>query len=98
MPEATGSVPGPRGEHHAIFYGLSTCVWCRRTRQFLEDQGVKFDYVYVDLLKGQEREEAMKQVRCWNPVNVMGVLQEPERVIRSLQAGARRTAGGVYLP
>jgi glutaredoxin len=66
MPEAKGSIPGPHNEHYAIFYGLSTCVWCRRTRQFLEDQGVKFDYVYVDLLKGQERKEAMEQVRRWN--------------------------------
>ena len=66
MPEAKGSIPGPHNEHHVIFYGLSTCVWCRRTRQFLEDQGVKFDYVYVDLLKGQERKEAMEQVRRWN--------------------------------
>ena len=67
MLEAKGSVPGPHGEHHIVFYGLSTCIWCKRTRQFLEDQGVAFDYVYVDLLKGQEREEAIGQVRRWNP-------------------------------
>ena len=67
MPDARGSVPGPHDEHHTAFYGLSTCVWCKRTRQFLEDQGVTFDYVYVDLLKGQEREEAKDQVRPWNP-------------------------------
>ena len=67
MPDARGSVPGPHDEHHTVFYGLSTCVWCKRTRQFLEDQGVTFDYVYVDLLKGWEREEAKDQVRPWNP-------------------------------
>ena len=67
MPEARGSSTGPRNEHRTVFYGLSTCIWCRRTRQFLEDRGVEFDFVYVDLLKGQEREEAVKQVRHWNP-------------------------------
>ncbi len=66
MPEARGSIPGTRSEHHTVFYGLSTCMWCKRTRQFLESQGVKFDLVYVDLLRGQEREEAVEQVRCWN--------------------------------
>jgi len=66
MPEARSSIPGPHNEHHTVFYGLSTCIWCRRTRQLLEDQGVKFDYVYVDLLKGQEREEAVEQIRRWN--------------------------------
>lgn len=67
MPEAKGSVPGPHGEHRIVFYGLSTCIWCKRTRQFLESQGVAFDYVYVDLLRGQEREEVLALVRQWNP-------------------------------
>lgn len=66
MSEARGSVHGSHAEHQIVFYGLSTCVWCKRTRKFLQDQGVGFDYVYVDKLKGQEREEAVEQVRCWN--------------------------------
>ena len=66
MLEAKGSIHGPHDELPTVFYGLSTCVWCKRTRQFLEDQGVKFNYVYVDKLKGQEREEAIEQVRVWN--------------------------------
>jgi len=66
MSEARGSISGHRNEHHIVFYGLSTCIWCKRTRQFLEDQGVEFDFVYVDLLEGQEREEAVEQVRRWN--------------------------------
>jgi glutaredoxin len=50
-----------------VFYGLSTCVWCKRTRKLLEDHGVTFDYVYVDLLQGEEREEVLRRVRRWNP-------------------------------
>jgi len=67
MPQAKGSVPGTHDEHQVIFYGLSTCIWCRRTRQFLEDQGVQFDYVYVDLLSGPDRGEVVDEVRKWNP-------------------------------
>jgi glutaredoxin len=66
MPESRGSVSGPHDKHQVTFYGLSTCIWCRKTRQFLEDQGVKFDFVYVDLTHGQEREEIKKIVRRWN--------------------------------
>ncbi len=65
--EAKGRVTGPRNEHNVVFYGLSTCIWCRRTRQFLEEQGVAFDFVYVDLLEGRDREEILAQVRRWNP-------------------------------
>jgi glutaredoxin-like protein NrdH len=67
MPEARGNVAGSRNEHQIVFYGLSTCIWCKRTRQFLEDQGVNFDYVYVDLLQGQERKDVLDQIRRWNP-------------------------------
>ena len=67
MPLAKGSVPGRHNEHHIVFYGLSTCIWCKRTRKLLEDQGVAFDYFYVDLLSGQEREDVLARVRRWNP-------------------------------
>ncbi len=50
-----------------VFYGLSTCAWCRRTRQLLDKLGVAYDYVYVDLLEGGSQEQAMEQVRRWNP-------------------------------
>jgi glutaredoxin-like protein NrdH len=26
-----------------IMYGLSTCVWCKKTRQLITDLGVDFD-------------------------------------------------------
>ncbi|MBN1178223.1 MAG: glutaredoxin family protein [Anaerolineae bacterium] len=67
MPEAQGSVPGSKNAHKVMLYAISTCGWCRRTRQFLEDQDVAFDYVYMDLIKGQEREAALEVVRRWNP-------------------------------
>lgn len=66
MPQARGTVTGPHDKHKVRFYGLSTCIWCRKTRAFLEELGVGFDYVYVDLLQGEEREEAKEQVRRWN--------------------------------
>lgn len=49
------------------FYGLSTCVWCRKTRHLLDKLGVAYDYVYLDLLTSGEQEQAMEQVRRWNP-------------------------------
>jgi glutaredoxin-like protein NrdH len=67
MTEATGSVQGSHNEHHVKFYGLSTCIWCKRTRQFLESQGVSFDFAYVDLFHGKEREELVAEIRRWNP-------------------------------
>jgi glutaredoxin-like protein NrdH len=67
MPESRGSVPGSHDEHAVTFYGLSTCIWCRKTRNFLEEQGVAFDFIYVDLIHGQERDEVTAKIRQWNP-------------------------------
>jgi glutaredoxin len=69
MPEARGSITGPLDSHQVVFYGLSTCVWCKRTRKLLEDLGVSFDFTYVDLLSGEERDQALEQVRRWNPAS-----------------------------
>jgi len=48
-------------------YALSTCVWCRRTRKLLDDLGVAYEYVYVDLLEGEKKEAIVKQLEKWNP-------------------------------
>jgi glutaredoxin len=66
MAEARGSVAGSHNEKQVTFYGLSTCVWCKRTRQLLEDSDVAFEFIYVDLLRGRDRKEAIEQVREWN--------------------------------
>jgi glutaredoxin-like protein NrdH len=67
MAEARGSVSGRNTDHQVAFYGLSTCMWCRKTRMALEEADVSFDFAYVDLLQGAEREEAVNAVRRWNP-------------------------------
>jgi glutaredoxin-like protein NrdH len=48
-------------------YGLSTCVWCKKTRQLLTDLGVDFDYIYVDLINGQEKAEIVDEIEKFNP-------------------------------
>ncbi|MCQ1536545.1 glutaredoxin family protein [Methanosarcina sp. KYL-1] len=50
-----------------LMYGLSTCVWCKRTKKLLTELGVEFDYVYVDRLEGEEEEKAVEEVRRFNP-------------------------------
>lgn len=48
-------------------FALSTCGWCKKTRELLEELGVAYDYIYVDLLHGDEREKALSELRKWNP-------------------------------
>lgn len=48
-------------------YALSTCGWCRKAKAFLNEQGVEYSYVDVDLESGEERNKALELVRKWNP-------------------------------
>jgi glutaredoxin-like protein NrdH len=50
-----------------VLYALSTCGWCHKTKEFLQQLGVDFDFVYVDMLEGNEREDTLSEVEKWNP-------------------------------
>ncbi len=62
----TSSVEGSGGSDIMV-YTLSTCVWCKKVKQFLDDLGVGYRYVDVDGLAGQDREEALEEMKRWNP-------------------------------
>ena len=50
-----------------VLYALSTCVWCKKVKKLLKKLGVKYSYIFVDELKGKEKEKIMKQLEKWNP-------------------------------
>jgi glutaredoxin-like protein NrdH len=50
-----------------ILYTLSTCIWCRKTKALLEQLGVEYQYLDVDLLQGEEKAEAKAEVMKLNP-------------------------------
>lgn len=47
-------------------YALSTCGWCRKTKRFLDDNDVDYEYEYLDLLTGNERVRALAEVEQYN--------------------------------
>ena len=59
-------IPGiDRGK--VVMYSLSTCIWCKKTTKLLTDLGVDFEYVYVDMLDGEEKNQIIQEVRRFNP-------------------------------
>ena len=43
-------------------YTLSTCPWCKRLKSFLEKEGIPYSFLDVDLLQGEERDRALKEI------------------------------------
>lgn len=58
-----------KGENRGkvMLYALSTCGWCKKTKALLNELGVEYSYIDVDLLAGEEKSAIMKQVEKWNP-------------------------------
>lgn len=65
-----------------LLFALSTCGWCKKTRKLLEEFGVAYDYIYVDLAEGDERTECLEELKKWNPsLSFPTLLINNERVI-----------------
>lgn len=50
-----------------MLYALSTCAWCKKTKQYLNELGVEYRFVFVDLLPDEDKDEAVEEIRRWNP-------------------------------
>ena len=50
-----------------MLYALSTCGWCKKTRDLLEELKVDFNFTEVDLLDAPVRQKAIEEVTKWNP-------------------------------
>jgi glutaredoxin len=44
-----------------MLYALSTCPWCRKTKQYLQASGVDFEWVDVDTLRDEDYERVAQE-------------------------------------
>ena len=47
-------------------YAISTCGWCKRTKRFLDKHHIEYQAWDVDLLEGEEKEQARAEVAKHN--------------------------------
>jgi glutaredoxin-like protein NrdH len=55
-------VAGKNTKHKVLIYALSTCVWCKMTKQYLKDNGVEFEFVDVDLATETDKDKIRKDI------------------------------------
>ncbi len=55
-------VSGKNNKHRVLMYALSTCAWCKKTKQFLKDNSVEFEYVDVDLCDTADRKKVHEDI------------------------------------
>ena len=55
-------VPGKNNKHKVFMYAISTCAWCKLTKNFLKDNNIEYEYVDVDLSDGEDREKIRREI------------------------------------
>jgi glutaredoxin len=80
-------VSGKNTQHKVTLYALSTCVWCKLTKQFLNESNVAYEFVDVDLLNDDDRDKAHTAITSKG-----GMLTYPTTIIddKTLISGYRK--------
>ncbi|MGD0978689.1 MAG: glutaredoxin family protein [Candidatus Bathyarchaeia archaeon] len=54
-------VNGKNKTHKVLMYAISTCAWCKMTKQFLKDSDIEYEYVDVDMASDEDHEKIRKE-------------------------------------
>lgn len=56
-------IVGENKKHRVLLYTLSTCAWCKRTKKFLRDNNIEYEYVDVDLCDEVDRRKIHSDIK-----------------------------------
>ena len=76
-------------------FSLSTCGHCKSTKQLLNDCTIKYDFIDVDLLEGEERQAILEDVKKFNPKCSFPTIIIGETVIIGYKEDDNREALGL---
>jgi len=75
-------VSGKNKTHKVLMYAISTCAWCKMTKQFLKDNDVEYEYVDVDLASDEDHERIRKEItRLGAPPSYPTVIVDEKTVV-----------------
>lgn len=78
-----------------MLYALSTCIHCRKAKEFLENCHVPYKYTYVDQLAGEERTDTVTALKKLNPALSFPTLVIGDRVVVGFNEEDIRNALGI---
>lgn len=92
----TKRVEGERRDHKVFVYALSTCGWCKKTKRFLRDNGVEYEYMDVDTGTREEKRAAIERLKEKGaPLAFPVVIVDDNKIISGFKQDAIREALGL---
>ncbi|MDY6830490.1 MAG: glutaredoxin family protein [Thermodesulfobacteriota bacterium] len=82
-------------QNDVMIYSLSTCGHCKSTKRLLNECGVAYDFVDVDLTIGDERKAILDDIKKINPNCTFPTIRINDRVIVGYKEQEIREALGI---
>ena len=57
------NVEGEKDQREITIFTLSTCMWCKKCKKWLNDNGIKYRYVDVDKIQFSQKAEIMDYLK-----------------------------------
>ncbi len=89
-------VSGKRSQRKVVLYALSTCAWCKMTKQFLKDNGIEFEYVDVDLCEEEDKQKIRQHIQSkGGPLSYPTVIVDDKVLITGFRKDKLKEALGI---
>jgi len=89
-------VSGKKSQHKVVLYALSTCAWCKMTKQFLKDNGIEYKYVDVDLCEEEDKQEIRQHIQSkGGPLSYPTVIVDDKVLITGFRKDKLKEALGI---
>jgi glutaredoxin-like protein NrdH len=89
-------VSGQKNQHKVILYALSTCAWCRMTKQFLKDNDVEYEYIDVDLCEEEDKQKIREHIQSkGGPLSYPTIIVDDNVLITGFRTDKIREALGL---
>jgi glutaredoxin-like protein NrdH len=89
-------VQGKQNKHKVVLYALSTCVWCKMTKQFLKDNGIEYDYIDVDLCQEEDKQTIREHIQSkGGPLSYPTTIVDDNLVITGFRKDLLKEALGI---
>jgi glutaredoxin-like protein NrdH len=89
-------VSGQKRQHKVILYALSTCAWCKLTKQFLKDNDIEYEYVDVDLCVEEDKQKIRQHIQSkGGPLSYPTIIIDDNMLITGFRKDKLKEALGI---
>jgi glutaredoxin-like protein NrdH len=90
------NVSGKKSQHKVVLYALSTCAWCKMTKQFLKDNNIEYKYVDVDLCEEEDKQKIRQHIQSkGGPLSYPTIIIDDKVLITGLRKDKLKEALGI---